>query len=69
MEQDTRTQILRAIGKVYEVSNNCKLKESFFIEIAEELQLLATYFNTTPINTHIATTPIRYQRISGNDTR
>lgn len=42
-----KTKILDSIGKVYDVSRDCRLENHFFQEIDNELSFLATYFNTT----------------------
>lgn len=47
MEKNRKSQVLDSIGKVYEVSENCKLEESFFVQMDKELTLLSEYFGTT----------------------
>jgi cytoplasmic iron level regulating protein YaaA (DUF328/UPF0246 family) len=35
------------MGKVYELSNKCKLKTDFFEKVEEELKVLSEYFGTS----------------------
>lgn len=47
MEKNVKTKILDCIEKVYEESKECKLEESFFSKMDNELSLLSEYFQTT----------------------
>lgn len=47
MKTITKQIILKSIGKVYEEAEKCKLENSFFGTIDEELELLSKYFKTT----------------------
>src|SRR5690606_35577778 len=47
MENITKKQILKSIGKVYEQAKNCKLENSFFDSIKAEITTLSQYFKTS----------------------
>jgi len=47
MMENTKQKILDSIGKVYEKSKDCKLEDTFFTKIDQELTLLSEYFGTT----------------------
>jgi len=47
MAQDIKIKILDSIGKVYEVSKDCRLEGQYLKKIENELSLLSTYFRTT----------------------
>lgn len=47
MENNIKVRILESIGKIYEKSNECKLEDSFFPKIDNELSFLSEYFGTT----------------------
>ncbi len=47
MEKNTKLKVLDCIGKIYEVSKECKLEKSFFSNIDNELSCLSQYFRTT----------------------
>lgn len=47
MEKTTKTKVLEATGKIYEVSKRSKLEDSFFIKIDKELSFLSEYFKST----------------------
>ncbi len=47
MKQNIKTDILKSIGEVYELSEDCKLIPSHFKKINKELIQLSTYFNST----------------------
>jgi len=47
MDQDIRLNILKSIGEVYEQSKECKLTNSHFEKMSNELNLLSEYFNTS----------------------
>lgn len=44
METYSKQRILKNIGKIYDEANKCKLEESFFINVDQELAYLAGYF-------------------------
>ena len=47
MENNIKVRILESIGKIYEKSSECKLEDSFFPKIDNELSFLSEYFGTT----------------------
>ena len=47
MGKNIKQKVLNSIGKIYEESKECKLKESFFYKIDNELSFLSEYFRTT----------------------
>lgn len=47
MENITKQRILDSIGNVYEKAKLCKLENSFFETIKDDIQLLSKYFHTT----------------------
>jgi len=47
MEMNVKLKTLDSIGKVYEESKACKLVDSFFSKIDNELSFLSSYFRTT----------------------
>ena len=47
MENNIKVRILESIGIIYEKSNECKLEDSFFPKIDNELSFLSEYFRTT----------------------
>ncbi|MCB0502239.1 MAG: AAA family ATPase [Bacteroidetes bacterium] len=47
MEENIKLKILNNIGKVYEESKECKLEDSFFLKVNNELTFLSEYFRTT----------------------
>lgn len=47
MKKNIKLKILNSIGKVYEVSEECKLEKSFFALIDEDLSFISEYFRTT----------------------
>jgi hypothetical protein len=51
MKQTPKFKLLDSIGKLYEKSKNCQLKEAFFIEKDPELSTLSDYFGTSKSQT------------------
>ena len=49
MGYNIKQQILESIGEIYDSSKNCRLENSFFEKVDQELSILANYFNTTKI--------------------
>lgn len=47
MEKNIKLKVLDSIGKIYEESKECKLEESFFSKMDNELSFLSEYFRTT----------------------
>jgi AAA+ superfamily predicted ATPase len=47
MVKTTKLNVLKAIGKIYEMSKRCKLENSFFSKMDRELLLLSSYFGTS----------------------
>jgi len=47
MEKSIKLKVLDSIGKIYEESKECKLEESFFSKMNNELSFLSEYFQTT----------------------
>lgn len=47
MEKNIKLKVLDSIGKIYEESKECKLQESFFSKMDNELSFLSEYFRTT----------------------
>lgn len=47
MEKNIKLKVLDCIGKIYEESKQCKLEESFFSKMDNELSFLSEYFRTT----------------------
>ena len=47
MGKSMKLKMLRSIGKVYEEAKGCKLEESFFSKMDNELSFLSEYFRTT----------------------
>ncbi len=47
MEKSIKLKVLNSIGKIYEESKECKLEESFFTKMDNELSFLSEYFGTT----------------------
>ena len=47
MEKNIKQKVLDSIGKIYEESKECKLENSFFSKIDNELSFLSEYFRTT----------------------
>lgn len=47
MEKNIKLKDLDSIGKIYEESKECKLQESFFSKMDNELSFLSEYFRTT----------------------
>lgn len=51
MEKNIKLKVLDSIGKIYEESKECKLEESFFSKMDNELSFLSEYFRTTKSQT------------------
>ena len=51
MEKNIKLKVLDSIGKIYEESKECKLEESFFLKMDNELSFLSEYFRTTKSQT------------------
>ena len=51
MEKNIRLKVLDSIGRIYEESKECKLEESFFLKMDNELSFLSEYFRTTKSQT------------------
>jgi len=51
MGKDIKLKVLNSIGKIYEESKGCKLEDSFFIKIDNDLSFLSEYFKTTKSQT------------------
>lgn len=51
MEKNIKLKVLDSIGKIYEESKGCKLEESFFSKMDNELLFLSEYFRTTKSQT------------------
>jgi hypothetical protein len=49
MIQGTKIEVLNAIGRIYEESEDCKLEDAFFSKIDNELSFLSSYFRTSKI--------------------
>ena len=49
MDKNIKLKVLDSIGKIYEESKECKLEESFFSKMDNELSFLSEYFRTTKI--------------------
>ena len=47
MEKSIKLRVLDSIGKIYEKSKECKLEDSFFPKMDNELSFLSEYFKTT----------------------
>lgn len=47
MEKSMKLKVLDSIGAIYEESKECKLEESFFSKMDDELSFLSEYFRTT----------------------
>lgn len=47
MESITKSQILESIGKVYDKAKDCAMKDTYFEEVATDLELLSQYFKTS----------------------
>ncbi len=47
MKANIKKELLKSIGKVYEKSQNCKLKSSIFKKLDKELLVIFDYFKTT----------------------
>jgi SpoVK/Ycf46/Vps4 family AAA+-type ATPase len=47
MEKNIKLELLESIGRIYEQAKKCKLKDSFFEEVNNELVQLSAYFKTT----------------------
>lgn len=47
MEKNIKLKVLDSIGKIFEESKECKLEESFFSKMDNELSFLSEYFRTT----------------------
>ena len=47
MRKNIKRKVLNSIGKIYEKSEGCKLEDSFFTKIDNELSFLSEYFRTT----------------------
>lgn len=51
MEKNTKQKVLESIGKIYDEAKYCKLEESFFSKIDQEISFLSEYFKTTKTQT------------------
>ena len=47
IKRNVNKKILKSIGRIYELSEGCKLESSFFETIAGDLSLLSNYFGTS----------------------
>lgn len=47
MKKNIKLQLLESIGKIFEESKDCKLEDSFFEKVNQELIFLSEYFGTT----------------------
>lgn len=47
MEQNVKFKLLESIGKVYELSKDCKLDSAFFEKVDAELKYLSNYFKVS----------------------
>lgn len=49
MEQSIKNRLLESIGKIYEISKNCKLETSFFEKVDNDLKVLSDYFHVSHV--------------------
>lgn len=47
MRKNRKLRVLESIGKIYDVSSKCQLKESFFLSVDKELNYLSKYFRVS----------------------